>query len=114
MLVTDTPQVITQFRGNKSYAYVDDSTHLVGQPDMNCVLLNLAAEPFDNPTVRRAAAMAINRPQYAKEIDENVLPVSDGLFTPGSPNYSTTSYPAYNPTEARNWSSRWPRARGNR
>ncbi len=101
MLVTDTPQVITQFRGNKSYAYVDDSTHLVGQPDMNCVLLNVAAEPFDNPMVRRAAAMAINRPQYAKEIDENVLPVSHGLFTPGSPNYSTTSYPAYNPTEAR-------------
>ncbi len=101
ILVTDTPQVITQFRGNKSYAYVDDSTHLVGQPDMNCAILNLAAEPFDNPSVRRAAAMAINRPQYAKEIDENVLPVSNGLFTPGSPYYSTTSYPAYNPTEAK-------------
>ena len=45
--------------------------------------------------------MAINRPQYAKEIDENVLPVSNGLFTPGSPYYSSTSYPAYNPTEAK-------------
>ena len=101
ILVTDTPQIITQFRGNKSYAYIDDSTHLVGEPDMNCVLLNLAAEPFNNPTVRRAAAMAINRPQYAKEIDENVLPVSNGLFTPGSPYYSSTSYPAYNPTEAK-------------
>jgi ABC-type transport system substrate-binding protein len=100
ILVTDTPQIITQFRGNKSYAYIDDSTHLVGEPDMNCVILNLAAEPFTNPSIRRAAAMAINRPQYAKEIDENVLPVSNGLFTPGSPFYSATSYPAYNPTEA--------------
>ena len=45
--------------------------------------------------------MAINRPQYVKEIDENVLPVSHGLFTPGSPYYSTTAYPAYNPTEAK-------------
>ena len=97
ILVTDTPQIITQFRGNKSYAYIDDSTHLVGEPDMNCVLLNLAAEPFNNPTVRRAAAMAINRPQYAKEIDENVLPVSNGLFTPGSPYYSSDVVPRLQP-----------------
>ena len=33
-------------------------------------------------------------------IDDNVLPVSTGLFTPGSPYFSTTGYPAYNPSEA--------------
>jgi peptide/nickel transport system substrate-binding protein len=101
ILITDTPQVITQFRGNKSYAYIDDGTHLVGQPDMNCVMLNTSAPPFNNPSVRRAAAMAINRAQYAKEIDENVLPVSNGLFTTGSAYNSKTAYPAYNPTEAK-------------
>jgi peptide/nickel transport system substrate-binding protein len=101
IMITDVPQIITQFRGNKNFAYIDDGTHVVGEPDMNCVLLNCAKEPFNNPTVRRAAAMAINRPQYAKEIDDNVLPVSDGLFTPGSPYYSSTSYPSYNPTEAK-------------
>jgi ABC-type transport system substrate-binding protein len=101
IMITDVPQIITQFRGNKDYAYIDDSGHVVGEPDMNCVLLNCATEPFNNPTVRRAAAMAINRPQYAKEIDENVLPVSDGLFTTGSPYYSSTAYPPYNPTEAK-------------
>ena len=85
IMVTDTPQIITQFRGNKQYAYIDDSTHLVGEPDMNCILLNLAAEPFNNPSVRRAAAMAINRAQYAKEIDDNVLPVSDGAVHAGLP-----------------------------
>jgi peptide/nickel transport system substrate-binding protein len=101
IMITDVPQIITQFRGNRDYAYIDDSGHVVGEPDMNCVVLNCGTAPFDNPTVRRAAAMAINRPQYAKEIDENVLPVSDGLFTPGSPYYSSTSYPAYNPSEAK-------------
>jgi ABC-type transport system substrate-binding protein len=100
IMVTDTPQIITQFRGNKNYAYIDDSTHLVGEPDMNCVLLNTAAEPFNNPSIRRAAAMAINRAEYAKEIDENVLPVSEGLFTPGTPYNSATSYPAYDQKEA--------------
>jgi ABC-type transport system substrate-binding protein len=74
---------------------------VAGEPDMNCVQLNCLAAPFNNPSVRRAAAMAINRNQYAKVIDEGVLPVSTGLFVPGSPYYSTTSYPAYNPTEAK-------------
>ncbi len=68
---------------------------------MNCVLLNTKSPPFNNPSIRRAAAMAINRAEYAKEIDENVLPVSTGLFTPGSPYYSSTAYPAYNPSEAK-------------
>jgi ABC-type transport system substrate-binding protein len=101
IMVTGTPQIITQFRGNKKYAYIDDSSHLVGEPNMNCVLLNCGAAPFSSPTVRRAAAMAINRSQYAKEIDVNVNPVSNGLFTPGSPYYSKTAYPSYNPTEAK-------------
>ena len=100
LMITDTPQIITQFRGNKSYSYIDDSTHVAGEPDMNCVQLNCLAKPFNDANVRRAAAMAINRKQYAKVIDEGVLPVSNGLFVPGSPYYSTTPYPAYNPTEA--------------
>jgi peptide/nickel transport system substrate-binding protein len=101
IMITDTPQIITQFRGNKDYAYIDDSTHIVGEPDMGCILLNCGTAPFNNPTARRAAAMAINRTQYVKEIDENVLQESTGLFTPGSPYYSKTAYPSYNPTEAK-------------
>ncbi len=100
LMITDTPQIISQFRGNQSYSYIDDSTHVAGEPDMNCVQLNCLAKPFSDPNVRRAAAMAINRQQYAKVIDEGVLPVSNGLFVPGSPYYSKTQYPAYNPSQA--------------
>jgi peptide/nickel transport system substrate-binding protein len=100
LMITDTPQIITQFRGNKSYSYIDDSTHVAGEPDMNCVQLNCLAKPFNDPNVRQAAAMAINRSQYAKVIDEGVLPVSNGLFVPGSPYFSPTKYPAYNPSQA--------------
>ena len=100
LMITDTPQIITQFRGNHSYAYIDDSTHVAGEPDMNCVQLNCLAKPFNDANVRRAAAMAINRQQYTKVIDQGVLPVSNGLFVPGSPYYSTTKYPAYNPSQA--------------
>ena len=100
LMITDTPQIITQFRGNKSYSYIDDSTHVAGEPDMNCVQLNCLAKPFNDPNVRLAAAMAVNRNQYAKVIDQGVLPVSNGLFVPGSPYYSPTKYPAYNPSQA--------------
>ena len=58
------------------------------------------AAPFHSANVRRAAAMAINRRQYAQVIDAGVLPVSTGLFVPGSPYYSATSYPAYDPSRA--------------
>jgi peptide/nickel transport system substrate-binding protein len=44
--------------------------------------------------------MAVNRVQYAKVIDQGVLQVSNGLFTPGSPYFSATNYPKYNPTKA--------------
>ncbi len=100
LMITDTPQIIEQFRGNRSYSYIDDSTHVAGEPDMNCIQLNCLAKPFNNATVRRAAALAINRQQYARVIDANVLPVSNGLFVPGSQYYAPTPYPAYNPAEA--------------
>jgi peptide/nickel transport system substrate-binding protein len=83
MMITDTPQIITQFRGNKKWSYNDDSVHVAGEPDMNCIQLNCLAKPFNDPNVRRAAAMAMNRPQYVKEIDYGVLPISNGLFEPG-------------------------------
>src|ERR1700728_5002094 len=102
LMITDVAQIIAQFRGNKSYSYIDDSTHVAGEPDMNCVQLNCLAAPFNDANIRRAAAMAINRQQYAKVIDEGVLPVSNGLFVSGSQYYSKTPYPAYNPSEASN------------
>jgi|HubBroStandDraft_4_1064222.scaffolds.fasta_scaffold67048_2 ABC-type transport system substrate-binding protein len=101
MIITDTPQLITEFRGNSKYAYTDDQTNLAGEPDMNCLLLNTGSPPWNSANLRRAAAMAINRPQYAQVIDEGVLPVSNGLFPTNSPYYSKTAFPAYNPTEAK-------------
>jgi len=101
LMITDTPQIITQFRGNKSYSYIDDSTHVAGEPDMNCTQLNCLAKPFNDPSLRLAAAQAINRNQYARVIDEGVLPESNGLFVPGSPYYSTVNYPKYNPSNAK-------------
>ena len=50
LMITDTPQMIEQFRGNRSYSYIDDSTHVAGEPDMNCIQLNCLAKPFNDAT----------------------------------------------------------------
>ena len=94
---TGTPASILQLRGNKKWAYYDNSGPLLGQPTVNCTMLNTGAPPFNNKTLRTALAKASNTKQYAKVIDMNVNAPMNGLFTPGSPYYTKTSYPTYDP-----------------
>ncbi len=100
LMVTDTPQVFAQFKTNKSFSYIDD-TNPVGEPDQGFVMLNVSAPPFNNPTVRRAMAMSINRQEYIKVVDINQETVNNGLFAPGTPDYATTAYPKFNPGQAK-------------
>jgi peptide/nickel transport system substrate-binding protein len=99
---TDLPEVILQFRDNDNYNYIDDSQHVVGEPDMNFIMCNLSMAPMDNIKVRRAMAMAISSAEYSKIIDKGVNAPTNQPFIPGSPYYAVDSgYPAYNPTEAK-------------
>ncbi len=61
ILHTSVANVTASMRADSSLAYIDDSTKVAGEPDMDCVLLNLQAKPFDNLKVRQAAAMALRR-----------------------------------------------------
>jgi ABC-type transport system substrate-binding protein len=97
---TNTPQSFGTFRDNKKWAYVDNSGTILGQPDVNCVMLNTAAAPFNNHTLRVALAKASNSKEYARVIDLNINEPMSGLFLPGSPYYTKTSYPAPDPKGA--------------
>lgn len=101
MMCTDTPQNIVVYRGNRQYAYVDDSGPVPGQPTMDLFLLNVAKAPFTTATVRLAAAKAITRTAYTRIINLGVDPASSGLFVPGTPYYTNTSYPSYDPAGAK-------------
>ncbi len=90
---TSTAEVTASLRSNSSLGYVDDSQHVAGEPDMNCLLLNLSKPPFDNLKVRQAAAMAVSSAQYAQVIDSGVSPTSNGPFVSGSPYFAPTGYP---------------------
>jgi ABC-type transport system substrate-binding protein len=99
---TNTPQNFGTFRHNQKWSYVDNSGSILGQPDVNCIMLNTAAPPFNNHTLRVAMAKASNSKEYAKVIDLNINEPMSGLFLPGSPYYTKTAYPAYDAKGAAN------------
>jgi peptide/nickel transport system substrate-binding protein len=98
---TNSPASILDFRGDKKWSYVDNSGSILGQPTVNCLMLNTAAAPLDNKNLRLALAKATSAAQYSKEIDMSVNAPVEGLFLPGSPYYSKTPYPAYDPGGAK-------------
>jgi len=102
-IIHSSSHVVTEpLRADTSLGYVDDSVHVAGEPDMNCLLLNLSQPPFDNLKVRQATAMAVSSAQYAQVIDKGISPTSNGPFVSGSPYYvSSNGYPAYDPTKAK-------------
>jgi ABC-type transport system substrate-binding protein len=100
MIHTNDPNGILLFRGNKKYAYYDNSGQVVGQPTVQCIMLNTTSAPLDNKDLRMAMGKAINRQQYTKVIDKGVNAPMNGLFIPGSDYYTKTAYPAYDPAGA--------------
>jgi len=100
MMHSNSPDNLLQFRGDKKYSYYDNSGQVVGQPTMQCIMLNTSTTPFNNKTLRTAMAMCINRTQFTKVIDKGVDAPVNGLFLPGSEYYTKTAYPNYNPTQA--------------
>ena len=97
---TNSPTSLQQFRGNKQWSYYDNSGQVVGQPTVQCIMLNTSAAPFNNHSVRLAMAKAINRPQFSKVIDKGIDAPMSGLFIPGSEYHTATSYPGYDPAGA--------------
>jgi peptide/nickel transport system substrate-binding protein len=100
MIHTNDPDGLLQFRGNKKYAYYDNSGQVLGQPTVQCVMLNTTSAPLNNHDVRTAMAMSINQQLYTKVIDKGVNTPMHGLFIQGSPYYTATAYPKYNPSGA--------------
>jgi ABC-type transport system substrate-binding protein len=99
---TNSPNSLLTFRNNKKWSYYDNSGSIIGEPTVNCLMLNTSTPPFNNLKLRQAMAMASNPAQYSKVIDKGINAPMYGLFLPGSPYYSKTAYPAHNPKGAAN------------
>jgi ABC-type transport system substrate-binding protein len=65
------------------------------------VLLNTAAEPFDDLRAREALAYATDREGYVDLLGEGVVEVADGMFSPESRWYTDdVEFPEYDPAMA--------------
>jgi ABC-type transport system substrate-binding protein len=63
---------------------------------------NVNAEPFNDPLVREAFALAIDREQIASAIFHDAIPVATGIVMPGLPSYNANANgPAFDPERAR-------------
>jgi oligopeptide transport system substrate-binding protein len=63
---------------------------------------NVNVPPFDDPKVRQAFAMAVDREKIAEVILQDAIPVADGILMPGVPGYTEEdiTHP-YDPEAAR-------------
>lgn len=94
---TNSPTSLQQFRGDKKWSYYDNSGQVLGQPTVQCIMLNTAAPPFNNHALREAMAKCINQKQFSKVINKGIDAPMHGLFIPGSLYYTKTAYPHYDP-----------------
>jgi peptide/nickel transport system substrate-binding protein len=102
MIHTDLAETTLQYQNQSGFGFVDDLNGVVGEPDMDLLLLNLSAAPFNDIRVRQAVAMCLNLEEYKTVENKGLNPVSTGPFVAGSPYYNANSgYPAYNPTQAK-------------
>ena len=63
---------------------------------------NTKTPPFDDPKVRQAFAMSIDRDQIARVVLKNMAPVATGIMMPGLPGYNQQSKAlAFDPTRAK-------------
>lgn len=97
LMHTNSPTSLQQFRGDKKWAYTDNSGQVLGQPTVQCIMLNTSAAPFNNKLLREAMAKCINQVQYDQVINKGIDAPMYGLFIPGSEYYTATSYPKHDP-----------------
>jgi len=114
MMVTDTPQSILQFRGNRQWAYVDNTGPVPGgAPGVNMIQLNVSQPPMNDPDVRLALAKGYSQTLAMRILSLGVDSPVNSPFVPGSAYYSNTSYPTYDPAGARKLVAAYQKRTGN-
>ena len=79
-----------------------DYVGTMGAVDPSSMTWNTKLKPvLNDPTIRKACAMAINRKTYEKVIAGGVGEVADGIYRKSSEYYRNPRYPSYNPKKAK-------------
>jgi len=89
---------IQQFQKDKAFQVYTDSK---GESREQFVQLNTKVAPFDDPDARRALAYATDKKAYSDAMSEGFDEPADGPIAAGSPWFTDTDYPQYDPERAK-------------
>ena len=81
---------------------LNDEYQTVQRQSVDYIGFNVNTPPFDDPKVRQAFALAVDREKIAEVILKSAIPVATGVLPPGVPGYTPTekTYP-YDPERAK-------------
>ncbi len=97
------PANYVDLAGNPQFQVYNDAHGVVGEPSIDCLIINCQSGPTSDQRVREALAYASNRDAIRQDFFYNIPQLAtDGLFMPGDPWYQSGSpYPSFNPSKAR-------------
>lgn len=74
----------------------------VPRQSVDYIGFNVNVPPFDDPKVRQAFALAVDREKIAEVVLQSAIPVADGILMPGVPGYDETDITySYDPERAK-------------
>ncbi len=100
MIESTDPGTINRF-ANSGYQLVDSRTGVIGEPTMAFIMLNTDVTPTNDIRVRQALAKGMDLAVIQKIFGGGSAKPVNGIFLPGSPYYSETGYPTYDPAAAK-------------
>ena len=112
LTVTDDDVAIDQLQSSVDSGSLDILKS--GQyPEVAYTLFNDSKPPFDNILARKAYAYSINRDEYNRIANKNLLQVASGPFGPGTLGYvADTGLPKYDPVKAKDYVKQYTQATG--
>ncbi len=99
MIESTDPGTINRFT-DSGYQLVDSRTGVIGEPTMAFIMLNTDVSPTNDIRVRQALAKGLDVAVIQKIFGGGFAKPVNGIFLPGSPFYSDTGYPKYDPSGA--------------
>ncbi len=112
VIISIDPTTEQRFAGTGGFQTVDSSHGVIGEPTMGFVTLNTAVPPTQDLRIRQALAKGMDQAELQKLFWGRFVRPVNGLFLPGSPYYSATGYPAFDPSGARKLVDEYTAAHG--
>jgi peptide/nickel transport system substrate-binding protein len=112
MILSIDPNTVDHFQNQSAYQVVDTLTQKVGEPDMDYIMLNCLAPPTNDLGIRQALAKGMNGPTLNKIFGGGLVQISNSPFPKGSPYYSPTAYPSFDPAGAKKLVAAYTKAHG--